>query len=670
MAGGEEKTLTPKEIIHHKFGVKASYMIEEVHVSSQNSCLYRCHLQLPDFSVVSNVFRKKKDSEQSAAELALEKLGIHPQDDDDHHHHITVEEGWDDIVERIKYIFSDEFLSSDHPLGSHLRATLQRDGEHRGSVPVSVIATFDSKINSLCKVINPSMDSDPTVAMSYIMKAALKLSDYIVVSPHAASLRRKSPYPPAIIEGLATHVESIKVEAVHIKCTKCDEEVVAPVVLDISSDRYYLDTIAEKLGLKDASQVMISRAISKTFSGYECRVYSAIPKLTSSNDLKKSRNAKASFVCCGQDIHGDAILASVGYTGRSHDLEHEDVTLKSFYRICCGMSPNGIYKISRKALIAAQLPLLFTRESNWRGPFPREILCMFCNQQQLAEPVFTTSTAPAKSMSDLLSSFNKIKDDSDNQYSSRGNWGMPGSGKGYRCEVKIFSKSQGLVLDCSLKKLYEEENDAVQNAALKALSWFSMFFGDMDVESLEPCYTDDDLNIQFNQRNRFKETFPSSRVYQLPEIIRNGESRWYMGMMPWEKKRVQNIANGSLVSICYSVYLKKDAEYSKKGKSLKELIESNEEIEFEVGHGSMNPHLESVVTQMSVGQHVRFSTGLPAEGLVLAAGNDTAKAVSLLSGLEYSVILLGVKGPTEEQMEKANIVEKVAEGFFLQSLKD
>ncbi|CAN7109336.1 unnamed protein product [Brassica rapa subsp. narinosa] len=598
------------------------------------------------------------DISQKALDRTV-KLGIHPQDDDDHHHHITVEEGWDDIVERIKYIFSDEFLSSDHPLGSHLRATLQRDCERRGSVPVSVITTFDSKINSLCKVINTSMDSDPTVTMSYIMKAALKLSDYIVVSPHAASLRRKSPYPPAIIEGLATHVESIKVEAVHIKCTKCDEEVVEPVVLDISSDRYYLDTIAEKLGLKDASQVMISRAISKTLSGYECRVYSAIPKLTSSNDLKESRNAKASFVCCGQDIHGDAILASVGYTGRSHDLEHEDVTLKSFYRICCGMSPNGIYKISRKALIAAQLPLLFTRESNWRGPFPREILCMFCQQQQLAEPVFTTSTAPAKSMSDLLSSFNKIKDDSDNQYLSRGNWEMPGSGKGYRCEVKIFSKSQELVLDCSLKKLYEEENDAIQNAALKALSWFSMFFGDMDVESLEPCYTDDDLNIQFNQRNRFKETFPSSRVYQLPEIIRNGESRWYMGMMPWEKKRVQNIANGSLVSICYSVYLKKDAEYSKKGKSLKELIESNEEIEFQVGHGSMNPHLESVVTQMSVGQHVHFSTGLPAEALVLAAANDTAKALSLLSGLEYSVILLGVKGPTEERMEKANIVEKL-----------
>nr|VDD49038.1 unnamed protein product [Brassica oleracea] len=328
MAGEEKQALSPKEILHHKFGVKASYRIEEVNVSSQSTCLYRCHLQLPNFSVVSNVFKKKKDSEQSAAELALEKLGIQPQDNDDDH--TTVEEGWDDIVERIKYIFSDEFLSAGHhPLGSHLRATLLRDGERRGSVPVSAIATFDSKINSLCKVINPSMDSDPILAVSYVMKAAEKLSDYIVVSPHAASLRRKSPYPPAIIEGLATHVESIKVEAVHIKCTKRDEEVVEPVILDISSDRYYLDAIAEKLGLKDASQVMISREISNTSS---CRVYSAIPNLTSSNDLKESRNAKASFVCCGQDIHGDAILASVGYTGRSHDLEHDNVTLKSFYR--------------------------------------------------------------------------------------------------------------------------------------------------------------------------------------------------------------------------------------------------------------------------------------------------------------------------------------------------
>ncbi|CAF1710420.1 BnaC03g61900D [Brassica napus] len=86
--------------------------------------------KLPDFSVVSNVFKKKQDSEQSTTELALEK-----DDDDD----ITVEQAWDDIVQRV------EFLSADHPLGSHLRATLQRDGERHGSVHVLLCGDFYSQ---------------------------------------------------------------------------------------------------------------------------------------------------------------------------------------------------------------------------------------------------------------------------------------------------------------------------------------------------------------------------------------------------------------------------------------------------------------------------------------------------------------------------------------------
>ncbi|XP_010449139.1 PREDICTED: small RNA 2'-O-methyltransferase-like isoform X1 [Camelina sativa] len=662
MAGEEKQTLNPKEIIHDKFGVKASYRIEEVHASS-NGCLYRCHLQLPDFTVVSNVFKKEMDSEQSAAELALEKLGIHPLDynDDD----ITVEEAWDDIVERIKYIFSDEFLSADHPLGGHIRAALQRDGELCGSVPVSVIATFDTKINSRCKVINPSVDSDPSLLMSYVMKAAAKLPDYVVVSPHEDSLRRKKPYPSAIIKTLATQVESIKFEAVHLQCSVDGEEAVKPVTLDISSGRYYLDIIAEKLGLKDGSQVMISkRTIGKTDSGLECRVYAAITKLNhswksrekrpinESSHLEKSRNAKASFVS-GLDIHGDAIVASVGYPWRSHDLEHDDVTLKSFYRICCGMSPNGIYKFSRQALIAAQLPFSYTSKSNWRGPFPREILCMFCHQQQLAEPIFTVTISPVKPLSGILRSYQKLKDsecdDSDNQYMRREEDEIPGSGTGYRCEVKILSKSQDLVLDCSPGNFYEKENHAIQNAALKALSWFNGLFDDLDADPDQPCYSKLHLDMLFQRSVMIKGAFPSSRKYEQPRSKSRNTG------MPRERKRVQSITDGSLVSICYSVSVEVDADFWRNSECLKELIESNEEIEFEVGNGSMNPHLESVVTQMSVGQYACFLTNNPAESLVLAAATDTVRTQSLLSelsaGLEYNVRLLGVKGPTEERME-------------------
>uniref|UniRef100_A0A1J3GSW4 Rotamase n=1 Tax=Noccaea caerulescens TaxID=107243 RepID=A0A1J3GSW4_NOCCA len=124
-----------------------------------------------------------------------------------------------------------------------------------------------------------------------------------------------------------------------------------------------------------------------------------------------------------------------------------------------------------------------------------------------------------------------------------------------------------------------------------------------------------------------------------------------------DKKRVQTIANGCLVSIGYTVSVEVDADFSKNGKALREVIESSKEMEFEVGNGSMNPHLESVVTQMSVGQNACFLTNMPAQELVFAATTDSVRTRSLLSefsaGLEYKVHLLGVKRPTVKRMEAA-----------------
>lgn len=78
--------LTPKAIINKKFGSKACYTVEEVKepvqtecpglIPQMGPCLYRCCLQLPELSVVSGTFRKKKEAEQSAAEMALEKVGL------------------------------------------------------------------------------------------------------------------------------------------------------------------------------------------------------------------------------------------------------------------------------------------------------------------------------------------------------------------------------------------------------------------------------------------------------------------------------------------------------------------------------------------------------------------------------------------------------------------
>ena len=83
----KKPTITAKAIIHQKFGSEACYKVEEVRESNQTECpglnisqkgpcLFRCRLQLPELpdSVVSGTFKKKKEAEQSAAEMALEMV--------------------------------------------------------------------------------------------------------------------------------------------------------------------------------------------------------------------------------------------------------------------------------------------------------------------------------------------------------------------------------------------------------------------------------------------------------------------------------------------------------------------------------------------------------------------------------------------------------------------
>lgn len=83
------------------------------------------------------------------------------------------------------------------------------------------------------------------------------------------------------------------------------------------------------------------RPIGKASS--EVRLYFAASELDTlelSSDLssaksdmhsKGSCNTRASYLS-GEDIYGDAILASIGYTWKSKDLFHEDLSLQSYYR--------------------------------------------------------------------------------------------------------------------------------------------------------------------------------------------------------------------------------------------------------------------------------------------------------------------------------------------------
>ncbi|KAF3450488.1 hypothetical protein FNV43_RR06571 [Rhamnella rubrinervis] len=130
-------------------------------------------------------------------------------------------------------------------------------------------------------------------------------------------------------------------------------------------------------------------------------------------------------------------------------------------------------------------------------------------------------------------------------------------------------------------------------------------------------------------------------------------------------------SNGCLSCISYSVSL------SIRGENTKELLESSDEFEFEIGSGSVISHLETVVTQMTVGQSAYFSMDLPPQELILAAADDCGRILSLLTSrscfLEYIVTLLQVTEPLEDRMEQALFsppLSKQRVGYAVQHIQE
>ncbi|KAE8008261.1 hypothetical protein FH972_004790 [Carpinus fangiana] len=688
----KKTTFSPKAIIFQKFGSNAIYEVEEVQepaengcpglaISQKQPCLYRCILQLPEFSFMSGTFKKKKEAEQAAAEMAIKELGIQISMSSP-----NLQEAWDKLVARIAYLFSDEFLSCLHPLSGHLRAALQREGDLYGLIPVPVMAICDSKLSNLCKSINPNVESNPFLVIPLIMRATTSLSGLLASSEEQLWIRRQNPYPPEIMESSVSQTSgpplSTLIEAVRIPCSL--EKSVEPVTLDVSSTGYYMDVIAKKLGLTDATSLLVSRTVGKASS--ETRVYFAVHQSylldTSSDPLnvkealhfEGSLNARASCFC-GQGIYGDAILASIGYTRKSKDLIFEDVSVQLYYRMLISKIPSGVYKLSREAVLTAELPSVFTTRANWRGSLPREILCMFCRQHRLSEPNFSVVSTPLKGLSESTKSHKKLQGiDSTKEEIECAKGGAIATSTSesaesavtYQCEVKIFSKCQHLIIECFPKDSFKKQNDSIQNTSLKVLSWLNEYFRDIDMPLEKLNSTADILNIRICHENFFKEFALCRSIHNFYHSETQGvkflepNSLSMLNTMPGQVVFSLNNegpdsgvcpSNGSLLFISYSVSLVREDEH------MKVILESSDEFEFEIGAGAVIPHLEAVVTQLSVGQSACFKTDLAPKVFILAAAVDSARNFSLLSSesccLEYSITLLRVTEPLEDRMEQA-----------------
>ncbi|KAL8545446.1 hypothetical protein ACS0TY_005560 [Phlomoides rotata] len=677
----KKSAMTPKAIIHQKFGDKASYTVEEVQAPIENGCpglaipqkappcLYRCTLQLPETTVISDTFKKKKDAEQSAAEKAIEQLGIRQTE-----YNPTVHEAWDDLARRVSYLFANELLSSTHPIRGHFRAAWIREGHFNGCVPVSVIAVFDPKICNICKYIYPAAEANILLVMSLVLKAASTLTDLVVISDEQLSIQRRNPYPSEIISPInhgSSLPESIPIDVVHIPVSR--DKAVESLTLNISATGYYLDIIAHALGLMEASDVQISRTIGKASS--EMRIYSSAPKkhifdnlsepqVNQASHFEGSKNIRASYLA-GQEIYGDAIMASVGYTWRSSEFFHEAVSLCLYYRLLVNKIPSGAYQISRNAILAAKLPSTYTTKSNWRGSIPRDILCTICRSHHLSEPVFSTQSISLDSSLDLPGSRKKLKATQlGEEEKSKAAVGP------FSCAVKIYSKNQDLILQCSPQESHRKQTDAVQSIALKVLSWLDIYFKKPDI-SLEK------LNLLAGKHgfhftpNFVKEFALCHSVHSFSSIGTADEGEPSFIDIGGQNSE-GTPSNGSLASISYTVSLFKE------GDCFKENLESCEEFEFEMGNEAVWPHLEAAVAQMAVGQSAYFTVQLPLSDLTLAAVAGNSAATQSLSSsrsckLEYCVTLLQVTEPMEERMEQAQFsppLSKQRVEFAVQRIKE
>lgn len=309
-------------------------------------------------------------------------------------------------------------------------------------------------------------------------------------------------------------------------------------------------------------------------------------------------------------------------------------------------TPGGIYKLSREAILTADLPSTFTSKANWRGSLPREILCMFCRQHRLSEPVFSPISSPLKASSESSGSYLKDEYSATEETESVRGASLTAnarqaeeSGCMFKCEVKLFSKSEDLIIVCSPKDQFKKQNDAMQSACMKLLSWLNVYFKNITIPFETLYHTADRFNIQIHSKNLFKEfalcqSVQNTRLNTLgwtPESICTHQLCTIMPGCGVCSLKIEGSdsgacpSNGSIPCIGYSISLVVE------GENMKELLEVCDEFEFEIGIGAVINYVEWVVMQMSVGQSACFTTHVPTFEFILASAGDSIRALSLLS---------------------------------------
>ncbi|XP_024382976.1 small RNA 2'-O-methyltransferase isoform X2 [Physcomitrium patens] len=622
----------------------------------------------------------------------------------------TTAESWEGLHRKVSLAFTDQMVLSYKPLAEHFRAAVQRKGSRFGQVPAIVLTVLDGKITSQCKAIDLLAEKNPAYAAALVCRAAaacpsLRLSD------DGLWIGRSDPFSPELVTKLLTDREN-RVESVasgngdemHNLETTCSQfnrafrfeavyipayvkEELRTISLTALPDVYYLDTIANALGLQDTGQVFMSRQIGKAPDGsrlfWGARERLPVVKFPDVELLEQfepskiyrdicsqdgpmealrntggriSRNERASFLV-GHAIDGDAILATVGSTWTSDGrCIYDNFTLSCFHRLMLGRNPWGAYKLSRRSLLVADLPKVYTCRAHWQGASPKSLLADFCHQHRLSEAQYTcndtqescNSTAGGHSLE--IGHTKGLMSMNNNGISKQGN---PGSSKQgpFQCKVRVGSAGNKAPTYFQSDGFFRSRNDAIQSAALNALLSYGRWSGTGCLcsyfQNQDCCKSNGDF-LGSNPQD--------STVYKSDES--SGQSEFLSFRVIAEEDTLgDRPPPGSMVFVSYTVNLIDEGSCCNGDNSSDMLLihdlESQSDFKFELGVGAVIGQIDACVSQATVGQTLQFCLPVEALGVLFAASSELGENRQGLV-LEYTVKLLKFEEAMEERIESSH----------------
>lgn len=292
-----------------------------------------------------------------------------------------------------------------------------------------------------------------------------------------------------------------------------------------------------------------------------------------------------------------------------------------------GRTPRGAYKLSRQALLVADLPSSYTCRAQWQGTNPKSLLVDFCQQHHLPEAQFICTFPPEPldcRAAEGCSCGGESEVSVDHQVTcvsdksnGKDHQNVAQKQGPFQYKVVVGSDGEQGKMQFESEGFFRTRNDAMQSAALKAVLHYSACCEASHVlnyfEKQEFCKSNHPpfMNSEYIDNNGHKgaptndlascnpgRNGASGGLYPAFEVIAEDES---LGKHP---------PSGSMVSVSYSVNLVKDAATHMTTASFEKtednVLEAQSEFKFEMSIGAVVAPFEACVSHARVGQTLEF----------------------------------------------------------------